>query len=391
MGNTLTKQFRVHRFLGLAVCHSGNVDPRRLEHYTYTFWTAEMDGLLLRGGFKHCLVAPQLPIYVSSKEPVSVGADNTAGSMADGKAKSVYVDVAILLPVTEPRFPEDIGAIGPLVAGKSLAHFFDEVLPKNWELSPRCVRVIGLQAPLLAELKRIPPRHSKTATTFHHNLIHLLNLACQQAKAQARCLFASSAFARQDRVILVAGAGDYYQVCIVTREWAIERLDGFDDLDEDDLEEIFATAIKNGAFIEKLEDKDLADEYKNIIGHPRRIREQIEERDARYVQRCLKREALQNRLAPSSPTGPNSDHSRARFSDEELGSVHRQTEDGVELFEVQSAQTFFTQSESAVWSRLLRLGTSKSNDFMEKIQDIIGEFEVKEETRRKKMKFANAL
>ncbi|KAJ7283988.1 hypothetical protein C8J57DRAFT_1498974 [Mycena rebaudengoi] len=97
MGNVTSQQLELHRFLGLAVCLSTTADPRRLEHYHYTYWTAEMASLIICGHLKHCLLAPQFPLYVTPKDS-SFDPDVSARTEADGDAEGVFVDVTLCTP-----------------------------------------------------------------------------------------------------------------------------------------------------------------------------------------------------------------------------------------------------------------------------------------------------
>ena len=49
----------------------------------------------------------------------------------------------------------------------------------------------------------------------------MLKEASEQAEEQALCLFGD-----QNEVILIAGAGCHYRLCKLTRQWAVNRLQG---------------------------------------------------------------------------------------------------------------------------------------------------------------------
>ncbi|KAJ7257527.1 hypothetical protein B0H12DRAFT_1111068 [Mycena haematopus] len=251
--------------------------------------------------------------------------DTSRRTAADGDAKGVCVDIAILLPITEPRFPEDLGELGPRVAGKTLAYFFNEILPALIpRISPRCVRVIGFETPVLGELKKLPPRHAMRIGSFHSSLIRLLNEAALQAEAQATCLFCSSRFGTQDEVLLLAGAGDYYQIRRVSREWSWTKLPENEKFTSDTLNGLYEAANEEGAYVEEDEENDDWTESKEeeMYDDPRKakdiqkelreqhIKEQIEQRKERAEKRTRKRDAeyqqFQDALGRTTQHGPHS-------------------------------------------------------------------------------------
>ncbi|KAF8189261.1 hypothetical protein K438DRAFT_1833212 [Mycena galopus ATCC 62051] len=406
MGNVHPQQFHLYRFLALAICHSSGADPRRLEHYNYTYWTAEAAAFLVRGHLRHCLVAPQLPIYVSPKESMSSDADTSRQTAADSDAKGVYVDIAILLPITEPRFPEDLGELGPRVAGKSLAYFFNEILPHLIPgISPRCIRVIGFEAPVLGELKKLPPRHAMRIGPFHSSLTRLLNEATLQAEAQATCLFCSSRFGTQDEVLLLAGAGDRYQIRRVSRQWSWTKLPENQKFTSDTLERLYEAANEEGVYAEEDEEDDDWTEGKEgeMYDDPRkakdiqkelrerRVKEQIEQRRKRAEERARKRDAQYRRLQDALGELPSTDRTVRLFSDAALNAVNREETGGEDLFEWRAPETYFGTSRDTDWSGVLQLGSDLSNAYMEKIQDFIRAFEDREDGRREAVCFANYL
>ncbi|KAJ6537459.1 hypothetical protein B0H10DRAFT_2142185 [Mycena sp. CBHHK59/15] len=232
MGNVTSRRLDqwldLHRFLGLAVCHSTTADPRHLEHYNYTYWTGDVAALIVGGQCKYCLIAPQFPMYVSPKEPSRPDATFGSGvTDADGEAEGVYVDIAIVMPIVEPRDPEELGVLATQVAGKSLYQFFDKIVPQRLPgLSPRCLWVSGLEAPFFTELKPLPSRHVGGIESFWSSLTRLLRDGALQAEAQALCLFCSSRFGTQEDVVILTGAGDYYRIRRVTRAWSRPKLKG---------------------------------------------------------------------------------------------------------------------------------------------------------------------
>lgn len=396
MGNITSRQLDLHRFLGLAVCLSTTANPRRLEHYNYTYWTADIAALIVGGHLKHCLIAPQFPMYVSPREP-SLGPNASGRTEADGDAEGVYVDVAIFMPIAKPRDLEDLGALAPQVAGKSLAHFFDKIIPQHLPgLSPRCVRVSGFEAPVLGELKPGPTRHPTGVKSFLKSLNLLLSEGTLQAEAQALCLFCSARFATQDEVLLLAGAGDYYQICRVTRTWSRPQLKG-GKYSSNTLKELKAAARErllvedDGDWTEGKEeemygDPESAKQRQKELNEQRA--QQVKQRSKRAAARVEKRDVQHQKFLDALKTPPSADRTTPLFTDAALNSVHR-NETGDDLFESKAPETYFAESGFTEWSRVLQLGSGLSNRYMAKIQDYIRTFEDREERRRAEVFFGD--
>ncbi|KAJ7841288.1 hypothetical protein B0H13DRAFT_2210107 [Mycena leptocephala] len=322
--------------------------------------------------------------------------DTSRQTAADGDAKGVYVDIAILLPISEPRFPEDLGELGPQVAGKSLAYFFNEILPHLIPgISPRCVRVIGFEAPVLGELKKLPPRHAMRVGSFHSSLTRLLNEATLQAEAQATCLFCSSRFGTQDEVLLLAGAGDYYQIRRVSREWSWTKLPENKQFTSDTLDGLYEAANETD-YGEEAEENDDSTEGKEgeMYDDPRKVKDiQKELREQRVKEQIEQRKKRAEGRARKDALGelPSTDRTVRLFSDAALNAVHRQETGGEDLFEWKAPETYFGKSRDTDWSGVLQLGSDLSNAYMEKIQDFIRTFEDREDGRRESLCFANYL
>ncbi|KAJ7023539.1 hypothetical protein C8F04DRAFT_1134201 [Mycena alexandri] len=396
MGNVTARQLELHRILGLAICHSTTIDPRRMEHYNYTYWTADVAALIVRGHLKHCLLAPQFPIYISPKEPFL--ADTSIGSartMADGDAEGVYVDIAIVMPVVQPRYVQQLGALSEELENKSLHSFFEDLLPEQLEeLSPRCLWVSGLEAPVIVELKRGATRHAEKIDAFYHDLNLLLGRGMLQAEAQGLCLFSSWRFATQRRVVLLAGAGEYYTIRLVTRDWAADELgddpysaeglkvvkglrgDDYDDDDDDDSDN--ADDDDDDDWTEGRVDEM----YGSPLNALERQKKLNAERDIRAAKRAAQREQYFAALA----TPPAADRTVPLFADEALDAVHP----GGDLFESRPPEHYFAPGGTEAWSGVLRLGSERSNAYMAKIQDFIREQEIREDDRRKGVFFRRA-
>ncbi|KAJ7073987.1 hypothetical protein C8F01DRAFT_5902 [Mycena amicta] len=398
--------------------------------------------LLVRGRLKHSTLAPQLPIYVSSESKGFPFDPNTSRlTAADGDAKSVYVDIGVLLPIVEPRFPEDLGELGAQVAGKSLAYFFTEVLPHHPEISPRCVRVIGLEAPVLGELKKLPPRHPKNIELFHASMVRLLSQAIVQAEAQASCLFCSLRFGTQEIVLLLVGAGPYYQIRIVSRQWLLARLpvytpasfDGFcdaanDAVDEDEEDDKGDKGDHKGDEGDEGDDLDdgavwteSSEEEEEETHDPRKVQKQqtkrqknrlaeqnaerqkraeaaarvarqTQERKKRTEERAAKRDTQEQQYQKARRERPSTDRTLHLFSDAGLDVINR-NKYGVDLFESKTAEMYFGNGGDTSWSKVLQLGSALSDTYMEKIQDFIrtATFEDREDARRENVRFADRL
>ncbi|KAJ7197653.1 hypothetical protein GGX14DRAFT_374853 [Mycena pura] len=379
MGN-ITSRLETHRFLGQAICHSTTVDPRHLEHLTYTHWTGDIAALIIDGGLKFSLIAPQFPIYISPKEP-SLGPDSSSGvTETDGEARGVYVDIAIVTPILKTRYLEEIRSIANIVEGSSVQEFFDRVLPKHPGLSPRCLWVSGFEAPLLAELKHGPTRHPQTPLQFYTNLLNLITAAMQQVHRQAICLFCSWRFGTQDNVILLAGAGDYYSLRWVNRKWAVNELKGKEYLPNN------LKMFKNPYWIDKELDKadnhDADDDWTegkeaDMYGSPL----DASKRQQKLNSERRKAESIQVKFMAALSTSPNNDYAAPLFRDADLDHIHQQkTASDVPLFETRGAQVFLNSPGG--WSGILRLGSNLSNQYMDRVKQLIKGHEMEEQKRR---------
>ncbi|KAJ7087323.1 hypothetical protein B0H15DRAFT_781442 [Mycena belliarum] len=414
MGNYVGR-LRTTRFLGQAVCESTAADPRHMEHNTYTFWTGEFVAVILNG-LKCSLIAPQFPIYeeeVQSAEPEGDDFDGlgniSSRTEPDGRAQGVYVDIAIVMPIVEPRPIMQLGSAGKYLAQKTLHHFFDSFLPQRPHLSPRFLRVSEFHAPLLGELKPGPTRHPKDIQQFYGNLTKLLDEATAQARGQALCLFSSWKFASQDRVLLLAGAGSYYMLRYVSREWAAEKMGKrlwgpalLKALKGEDTERFRAKGVATANAAEEeefvVEDGDwTAARRKLMYGSPldalqrkealaKLLKLQTEQRSKRR----LERERVRHNLQEATDTSPNyEDYSSGLFTDEALNNIDRcGNKRGIPLFETNMPEIFFDGAPSLTeWTGILRLGSDLSDLYMQRIQVEIRRIELVEEGRRKKIKF----
>ncbi|KAF7332655.1 hypothetical protein MKEN_00148300 [Mycena kentingensis (nom. inval.)] len=219
-------------FLGRCLCWSASMDPRHLEAYIYGFWTMLLCNPL--GGNWTGLIRilqPQWPIWSSTKDLSKRLADTSFLSTVttpDKDARGKYVDFAIVIVQTAPR-------LDPLphfiriylhygIAGMTLNAFFDHFLPNNLHLQPSLLRVVGLLAPIMLELKLGPPRHAVDLWCFHLTLSNLFSEGQEQAEQQALSLWASWRFRGQVSLISVAVSGDYMRLRRSTRKRGVATL-----------------------------------------------------------------------------------------------------------------------------------------------------------------------
>ncbi|KAJ7725586.1 hypothetical protein B0H14DRAFT_2410558 [Mycena olivaceomarginata] len=400
MGNITSQRLNLHRFIGLAVCHSTTIDPRHLEHYNYTYWTGDIAALIVDGKLRCCLIAPQFPIYVSPREALrpdtSFGSGNT---LPNGEAHGVYVDIAIVMPIVQPRHVEELGAFGKELKGKSLRNFLDDFLSKNPTLSPRCLWVSGFVVPLIAELKPGPTRHADKIDGFYASLSGRLRAGMRQADSQAICLFSSWMFAIQNEIILIAGAGENFRLRRVTRDWAdgnstrdtihklieLVKLLKKEDLDDEEpnWEEIDdVNAVEDGDWTEGQEEDMYGGGPQDALKRQQRL-------NAQRTQRRVACTARSQRYADALNTPPNKDRTAPLFSEEALNAIHK-NDTGGELFESRPPDTYFEGTGATAWSGVLQLGSPLSNAYMAKIQKIIQEHEIQEERRREAVFFTKA-
>ncbi|KAJ7234305.1 hypothetical protein B0H12DRAFT_162240 [Mycena haematopus] len=391
MDDINSERLQLHRFLAMTVSHSTTVDPRHLEHHIYPYWTADFAALILSGELSYSLVAPQFPVYVSPKE-ISLGPNVSNKTQADGEAEGVYVDIAIVMPVVQPRYSDELGTIGPELVGHSLSHFFDEFEPHLRGFAPRCLWVSGHEAAVLGELKPGPTRHTRKITYFIRDLNNLLEDARLQAQAQALCLFCSWRFGTQHEVLLLAGAGEYYQICRVTRKWSAGELRG---------ESYSSETLKNLKAAAKEDQVDLLGEdgdwtegqEKEMYGDPRSAQDRkntLNRQRGERAQRAQKRAPRAEQLADVLNVSPSTDRTTPRFSHDALNDLHRITTDGDLFFESEDPEKYFSvdsEDEPLAWSRVLHLGSDLSNQYMTRIQAFIRTFEEREAERRNNVFF----
>jgi hypothetical protein len=415
-----SQRLALHRFVGQTLCQSTTINPRNLEHYIYTYWTGDIADLIIEGKLKWTVIAPQFPVYVSPKGPPPPPPNPDASfgtgiTEADGEAQGVYVDIAIVMPTVQPRNLEDLGTTTQLTNKVSLHDFMEADLPSMLPgISPRCLWVSGLESYLLGELKPGPTRHPSSIAAFIKRLEKLLKEGHKQAEEQGLCLFSSWRFATQNEVILLAGAGEYYKLAFVNREWAESVLKGKsydpetlmdlktaneDDFGADDCERADEVNAEDwtegqaedmyGGPLNALQRQKKLSFWERDLQRLRAEREkqeaerekQIKARKARHDERDRKRQAHEDALEVL----PNPDLTAPIFTDAQLDAAGA-------VFESHSPKDFFdkpTSEKPVQWTKILRLGSELSNQYMQHIKEMLRRYERAEENRRETVFFQN--
>jgi hypothetical protein len=214
----------------------------------------------------------------------------------------------------------------------------------------------------------------------------LLGEAVLQAEAQAHCLFSSWRVGTQDEVLLLAGAGDYYQIRRVTRDWSTVELGGKIYTSET-LKDLKAAAKKldcmeeDGDWTEGQEE-DMYGDPGSAKDRQKRLNDQREGRNKRAEKRAERTEQFANALNAT----PSADRTTPVFSHQALDELHRlQTQE--DFLESEDPEKYFTGVDPSDWSRVLQLGSELSNRYMTRIQGFIRTIEEREAERRKNVLF----
>jgi hypothetical protein len=197
----------------------------------------------------------------------------------------------------------------------------------------------------------------------------LLGDATLQAEAQALCLFCSWRFGTQDVVLVLAGAGEYYQIRRVTRNWSVVELNG-EIYTSKTLKEL-KTAAKQLDYLG--EDGDWTEgQEEEMYGDPssakdrqKTLNDKREDRTKRAKKRATRTEQFTKALNAS----PSTDRTTPLFSHEALNDLHR-IQTSRDLFESEDPEKYFSGDGPSEWSRVLHLGSDLSNRYMTRIQDL---------------------
>ncbi|KAJ3888079.1 hypothetical protein GG344DRAFT_80096 [Lentinula edodes] len=227
---TLTVPERSLIVAASALANSAVFNPRRTEDTTYGIWTSVLIALTessratytLKGQVS-LLINPQYNIYISKQSDEAALADPNTSLQTEpdllGKSNGVYTDIAVLrlgLKVLPERTQHhtrqtDKDAKKPFLSFiKDLGHHF---FPHRrvWVTRDTTISI-------LMELKPPPTRTPKNIQNFYYNLHNLLEAAQVQVERQALCMMCTRRFAKQNSVLLIAGAGDWWCCRSYTRQ-----------------------------------------------------------------------------------------------------------------------------------------------------------------------------
>ncbi|KAJ7844581.1 hypothetical protein B0H14DRAFT_2585095 [Mycena olivaceomarginata] len=188
------------------------------------------------------------------------------------------------------------------------------------------------------------------------------------AETQALCLFCSWRFATQDEAVLLGGAGDYYQIRRVTRDWSVEKLGG-GTYTSDTL-----TELKEAAKQLELEDDGDWTEGKEqaMYGDPRNAKERQKTLNDECAKRARERAKRAEQFIDALKTPPSEDRSIPLFTNEALNVVH-QNKTGDNFFESEGPEKYFTGDGPSEWSRVLQLGSDVLNQYMPGFHTLVRE------------------
>ncbi|PPR06062.1 hypothetical protein CVT24_004698 [Panaeolus cyanescens] len=242
--DTATVEFVVHPLPILICCllfFSYKYNLRRTEDKTHALWARVFEGLISgmqAGPFYQS--APQVRLYESTgdtlyyKDPVpdsdSVSA-NVPQTTSGTVGKEVILDFCLLLPMAEAVAPVETSlqsAIQNFFAdnvAKYIVKFGTRSYKtasndqKNDMLScTQSIELNNMRLPLIAELKRSVSRHSPDILRHCTDISTNISLAQTQVLHQAHCMFSLPAYASQDNIMLIAGCGEWWTFCYVTRQ-----------------------------------------------------------------------------------------------------------------------------------------------------------------------------
>ena len=202
MIESLTSSLFVAFVLSLALIKSMFFNPRRLEAFGYSFSILFFQ-LLIAGHEDTFFICPQFPIHISPLDEEDPDPDR---SMADPRARGVFVDTALLLARCERPLANPIATTFATAYRECRLDLFD------------AIDITSLEVPILEERKKAPTRHPNSLKQHVQSIVDSLASAEVQVVTQGRILFASPRFADQDQVILIATAGQYYRIAFFQRD-----------------------------------------------------------------------------------------------------------------------------------------------------------------------------
>ncbi|KAJ3912794.1 hypothetical protein F5877DRAFT_72096 [Lentinula edodes] len=213
-----------------ALANSVTFNPRRTEDTTYGIWTSVLVALTessratyTRKGQVSLLINPQYNIYISKKsdEAALAGPNTSLQTEPDllGKSNGVYTDIAVLRLGIEvlPERTQHPTRLTEKDAKKPFLSFIED-LGTRFFPHRRVWVTRNTTVSILIELKPPPTRKPIHVQHFYQNLQNLLGAAQVQVERQALCLMCTRRFAKQNSVLLIAGAGDWWRCRLYTRQ-----------------------------------------------------------------------------------------------------------------------------------------------------------------------------
>ncbi|KAJ7889354.1 hypothetical protein B0H14DRAFT_2561853 [Mycena olivaceomarginata] len=195
--------------------------------------------------------------------------------------------------------------------------------------------------------------------------------------------------------LLLAGAGDYYRIRRVTRDWAVKELNG-EPYTAQTLKDLKAAWMERSDVnldspdtddVNAVEDGDWTEgQVGHMYGSPLDAHQRQQKLNDERTLRRIKRNAQSEKYLKALTAPPSKERTAALFTNEALNAIHP----GGELFESRPPEIYFSSSETKGWSRVLQLGSALSDRYMAKIQNFIHDHEILEEDRRNKVFFVKA-
>ena len=155
---------------------------------------------------------PQFGLNISPRENeiyAALGDDYNVGDISRDtiQGRGILVDLSLLLP--RAVYFKNVSTTWENLG--FLLHSLFHISITHCE-----VQIESLDISLLLELKRPPPRHLGSVLSLFIKARTLLRNAQPQAKQQAHCLFSSPKYAKQNPVMLIAAAGEWW----IFLEWS---------------------------------------------------------------------------------------------------------------------------------------------------------------------------
>ncbi|EAU81341.1 hypothetical protein CC1G_07271 [Coprinopsis cinerea okayama7 len=218
-------------FLACLLSSSYNFNPRGTEDVSHALW-ADVFYDLTKGQTR-LFATPQFLIYKSGGGRRRKRGKKKVPGLGEG---SYGADISDVLEGLDGALDPNVSkeTIPDSTARGVVVDFCTLLLQFKWEQRPsRTVTppadhftkasITIVLVPVLTELKRQATRSALTILVFLRDLAAKLGKAQAQAYDQAHCLFSSPRFATQNRVLLIAGCGDWWTWRVVYREDFLRR------------------------------------------------------------------------------------------------------------------------------------------------------------------------